>query len=115
MKEMKKQFEKRLRALLDDLRRPYPTITAKGANVLKALLLGLLAVLGVDLISPMGQRSQRRIRKELRDKHVIDSRSDVKALRKYRLTLEELLDKPAFPIRHGAPRTVRKVGLLTVP
>ena len=72
----------------------------------------LLAPMGVDLISSMHPRARSRVRKQLRDLHGINPRSDNKMPRKYRRTFGDLLRKPAFPIRHGAPRSLRKKGLL---
>lgn len=115
MKEMTKLFEKRLRALLDDVRRPYPRLTAKGAETLtKDHLRGLLALLGVDVISTLDKRAQSRVRKALKDKHGVHLRADTTLPDKYRSTLDELKNEPAFPIRHGAPRKVRKAGLLVL-
>lgn len=114
-KEMKKQFEKRLRGMLDDIRRPFPHLTAKGAQKLtKDLLRGLLTMLGVDVISGLGERAQRRVKKALKDKHGVDLRADSALPRRYRHTLDELKNEPAFPIRHGVPRKVRKAGLLVL-
>jgi hypothetical protein len=114
VKEMKALFEKRLRGLLDDVRRPYPVLRPRQKKPTKALLLGLLAKSGVDLISGMEPQPQRRARKQLRDQFGIDARSDDKLPKKYRRTLRELIEEPAFPIRHGAPRAIRKAGILAL-
>ncbi|MBX3625030.1 MAG: hypothetical protein KF892_08475 [Rhizobacter sp.] len=114
-KKVKELFEKHLRGLLDDIRKPYPHLAAKGAQKLtKDLLRGLLATAGVDVISGLGERAQRRVRKALKDKFGVDLRADSTLPRKYRRTLDALQDEPAFPIRHGAPRKVRKAGLLNL-
>lgn len=70
---------------------------------------------GVTLISGLGKRAQRRVRKALKDTHRVDLCADGMLPHKYRRTLDELQKKPAFPIRHGAPRKVRKDGLLKLP
>ena len=71
--------------------------------------------MGIDLISGMPPRARSRVRKQLRDDHGIDARSDNKMPRKYRRTLDELMDKPALPIRHGAPHHLHSKKLLLVP
>lgn len=115
LKAMKDLFEKRLRALLEDIRQPYPRLTPKGAKMLsKDDLRGLLAMVGVDVISSLGQQAQRRVRAALKRKHGVDLRADSTLPKKYRRTLDELWEKPAFPIRHGAPRRVRRAGLLVL-
>jgi hypothetical protein len=112
--KLQRKFRKRLRALLHDVRHPSPVIDATVEKPSRALLLGLLASLGVDLISGLEERAQRHVRKQLRDHHGIDGRNDDRVPRKYRRTLGELLDEPAFPIRHGAPRSLRRAGLIAV-
>ena len=75
----------------------------------------MLAPMGVDLISPMPPRARSRARKQqLLDHYGIDPRSDNRMPRKYRRTLDDLLRKPAFPSRHGAPRRLREAGLLAI-
>ena len=110
VEEVKRNFHGRLGLLLRDLRRPYPTLSMTAAKPSKAFLKGLLASLGVDLISTMGQRARNRVLKELRDDFGIDPRSDSQMPHKYRLTLDDLMDKPAMPIRHGAPHWFRREG-----
>lgn len=112
--QIERRFRKRLRSLLKDTRRPYPALDPMIAKPPRALLLGLLASMGVDLISSMPPRTRRRVRKQLRDHFDIDGRSDSRMPRKYRRTLDQLLDKPAFPIRHGAPRSLRSKTLLAL-
>ena len=112
--ELQRKFRKRLRALLRDTRRPYPAIDPSVEKLSRALLLGLLDSLGVDLISQLPPRARRRVWKQLRDDHGIDGRSDNQMPRKYRRTLDQLMNRPAFPIRHGAPRSLRQKGLIAL-
>jgi hypothetical protein len=114
-KEVQRNFRKRLLGLLNDLRHPYPALDPTMNEPPRALLLGLLASLGVDLISPMPQRARSRVKKQLLDHFGIDPRSDSQMPRRYRRTLDQLMKKPAFPIRHGMPRSLRKKRLLALP
>jgi len=113
MAELTSLFSSRLRALLSDVRRPYPKLQIDVKKPSVGLLLGLLAALGVDLISLRHERTRRRIRQELAGLG-IDARQDSEIPRKYRRTLAALLDEPAFPIRHGAPPAIRAAKLLRV-
>ena len=115
VEELERKFRKRLRSLLRDTRRPYPTLDPSVGKPSRALLLGLLHSLGVDLISQMAPRARSRVRKQLRDLHGIGVRSDSRMPRKYRRTLDQLMDRPALPIRHGAPRRLRRKKLLRIP
>ena len=114
IEKLGRKLLKRLLSMLKDTLQPYPTLDPSVERPSRALLLGLLDSLGVDLISAMPSRARSRVRKELRDDQGIDVRSDSKMPRKYRRTLDELMDKPAFPVRHGAPRSLRKRALLAL-
>lgn len=111
---VEEQFAKRLDQLFRDLRTPYPALPISGINLSKALLLGLLAAHGVDFISALSDRSQRRVWQQLGAELGIDRRSATGLPREYRRTLGDLLDEPALPIRHGAPRALRHAGLVAL-
>lgn len=111
---MKGQFAKRLKRLLGDLRKPYPrlplpsNVAKPSATYMRAMLLSH----GHDFISGLPERSQRREWANLSNEYGITRRNVRHLASGTRRTLARLGEMPAFPIRHGAPRTLREAGLV---
>jgi hypothetical protein len=112
VEQVKKVFVGRFKRLTEDMRRPYPRLLPASDRPSTALLMGLLASFGVDLISNLSPRRQRAVRAELRNQHGIHVRSSEPLPRQYRATAALLLDRRRLPVRHGAPRTLRQKGWL---
>ena len=112
--DVKKAFAERLAGLGADVRRPFPTLPCAVPKPSRALLLGMLAAKGVDLISGLNDRAQRRIWQKLRDEHGVSRRNASDLPDRCVHTLADLFEAPSFPPRHGAPRALRERGLVKV-
>jgi len=114
VKQLKRQFRKRLKQLLGDLRKPYPGLpppqgtSAPSVAYLRALLL----TYGHDFSACLSERAQRHERKKLKDQFGIDRRCSADLPSKHRRTLRRLAREPAFPIRHGAHHALKEAGLV---
>jgi hypothetical protein len=110
VEQLKEQFAARLNQLMGDLRHPFPALPLPqgvGAPPV-AYMRALLASLGYDFSASLSERAQRDERKKLKDGYGIDRRCSTDLPLPVRRTLRDLKRRPAFPIRHGAPRTLRE-------
>ena len=106
--DVRKAFAERLAGLRADVRRPFPALPSSEPKPSRAILLGMLAARGVDLISGLDDRAQRRVWQELREKLGIDRRNASDLPSRYVQTLADLFESPSFPPRHGAPKSLRE-------
>ncbi len=99
--------------LLREIARSHPVIAVvlPTQRPSRALLLGLLAAKGYDFISRLSPRRQREVRQELREQHGFDTGADPRLPARYARTVPRLRAKGLL-IHHGAPKSVRKRGLV---
>lgn len=102
---LKGWVKKRVAEMVADLRLPMPPIPVRGVPITRALAVGLLRQLGIDLVAGMTTRPRQRLEKELKETFDVRRIHQAGLEPKYTRFVESLSNRRNY-VRFNAPRSL---------